>query len=293
ERWLAQTAGDVLVFLPGLGEIRAAARELESLAERHDLLVRPLHGDLPAEQQDAALLAQDRRKIVLATNVAETSGTVEGITLVIDTGLARIMNYDPAIGLDRLELLPISRASAEQRAGRAGRTQPGVCVRLWSELAHRARAEQTEPEIRRVDLAGAVLQLLSLGEREVERFPWLEPPQPAAVAQAQLLPHRLGATDNGELTDLGRTIAHLPVHPRLARLLVEGRRLGCEDKAVLAAALLAERDPFLRPPGGLPSGRETFSDVQDRVEALERFEHGGPANTPFGEGKRRAPHLLF
>src|SRR5262249_20660427 len=154
------------------------------------------------------------------------------------------------------ELLPISRASAEQRAGRAGRTQPGVCVRLWSELAHRARAEQTEPEIRRVDLAGAVLQLLSLGEHDVERFPWLEPPKPAAVGQALLLLRRLGATADAGLTDLGRTLARLPVHPRLARLLVEGRRVGCDEMASLTAALLAERDPFLRPPGGIVGGRE-------------------------------------
>src|SRR5262249_56243015 len=121
----------------------------------------------------------------------------------------------------------------------------------------------------------------------------LERARAAAGAQAQLLLSRLGATDDSGLTELGRTLARLPVHPRLARLLVEGRRLGCEEKAALAAALLAERDPFLRPPGGVPGGRETFSDIQDRVEALERFEHGGPANTPFGEGKRRAPHLLF
>src|SRR5205807_4748094 len=125
ERWLDRTNGDVLVLLPGLGEIRAAARELEPLAERHNLLVRPLHGDLPAEQQDAALLPQDRRKIVLATNVAETSVTVEGVTGVVDSGLARVLTFDPSVGLDRLEVVPISRASADQRAGRAGRTRPG------------------------------------------------------------------------------------------------------------------------------------------------------------------------
>src|SRR5207253_4239905 len=124
-----------------------------------------------AEQQDAALAPLDRRKVVLATNVAETSVTVEGVAGVVDTGLARTLTFDPGIGLDRLRLTPISRASAEQRAGRAGRTRPGVCVRLWSASAHRARPEQTEPEIRRVDLAGAVLQPLCLGAAGVLHFP--------------------------------------------------------------------------------------------------------------------------
>ena len=164
-RLLDRTDGDVLVFLPGIAEIRQTARQLEALARERDLAVLPLHGDLPAEQQDAALLPQPRRKVVLATNVAETSVTVEGVTGVVDTGLARLLLFDPAVGLDRLQLTPISRASADQRAGRAGRTQPGVCVRLWSEVSHRARPEQTEPEIRRVDLAGAVLQLLVWARR--------------------------------------------------------------------------------------------------------------------------------
>ena len=123
----------------------------------------PLHGDLPPEQQDRALQQLDQRKVVLATNVAETSVTVEGVTAVVDTGLARQMEFDPSVGMDRLRLVPISRASADQRAGRAGRTRPGLCVRLWDEAGQRSRPEQTEPEIRRVDLAGAVLHLLALG----------------------------------------------------------------------------------------------------------------------------------
>src|SRR5439155_9800262 len=133
----------------------------DATASARDLAVVPLHGELPPEQQDAALLPQRRRKVVLATNVAETSVTVEGVTGVVDSGLARLLLYDPSVGLDRLKLVPISRASADQRAGRAGRTRPGVCVRLWGEVAQRARPEQTEPEIRRVDLAGAVLHLLA------------------------------------------------------------------------------------------------------------------------------------
>ncbi len=282
---LGRTPGDLLVFLPGLYEIRQTARHLEPLALEHDLAVLPLYGDLPPEQQDAALLPQRRRKVVLATNVAETSVTVEGVTAVVDTGLARTLRFDPALGLDRLRLTPISRASAEQRAGRAGRTAPGVCVRLWSAAAHRARPEQAEPEIRRVDLAGAVLQLLAFGESDPERFPWPEPPRPAAVAQARSLLRRLGAADDAGVTELGRTLARLPVHPRLGRLLVEGERLGRPDRAALAAALLSERDPFPREESG--PHHATRSDVLDRVKALEAFERNrtGPASINRGAAR--------
>jgi ATP-dependent helicase HrpB len=267
--------GDILAFLPGMGEIRQVARELEPLAQQLDLLVLPLHGDLPAEQQDAALLPQPKRKVVLSTNVAETSVTVEGVTGVVDLGTARMLVFDPTVGLDRLELLPISRASADQRAGRAGRTRPGTCVRLWSSSAHLARPEKTEPEIRRVDLAGAVLHLLTLGEVDVEHFPWLDPPPAATVAQARTLLSRLGAIDENGVSELGRTLARLPVHPRLGRLLVEGHRLGCPARAALAAALLAERSPFQRPPGRNRAPGKlhvTSSDALDAVEILEAFD---------------------
>jgi len=273
---LDRTRGDLLVFLPGLGEIRQAARQLEPLAEEFGLAVLPLHGELPAEQQDAALLPHDRRKVVLATNVAETSVTVEGVTGVIDSGLARLMVFDPTVGLDRLELMPISRASADQRAGRAGRTQPGVCVRLWSAVAERARPEQTAPEIRRVDLAGSVLQLLALGEKDIQNFPWLEAPPAASIAQALTLLRRLSAVNEHGITDLGRTLARLPVHPRIGRLLVEGQRWGHPERAALAAALLSERDPFNRALAGAPRNagpsHVSRSDVLDRVEILEEHE---------------------
>jgi ATP-dependent helicase HrpB len=294
---LARTAGDLLVFLPGLYEIRQAARHLEPLAAAQDLAVLPVHGDLPAEQQDAALLPQARRKVVLATNVAETSVTVDGVTGVIDTGLARMLTLDPRLGLDRLVLAPISRASAEQRAGRAGRTAPGVCVRLWGEAGHRARPEQTDPEIRRVDLAGAVLQLLCLGEADALRFPWLEPPPESAVAQARTLLQRLGAVEDRGVTELGPVLARLPAHPRVGRLLVEGRRLGCPERAALAAALLSERDPFLRPlddrprPAGPTS--PTPSDVLDRVEAVEEYERRGRTESRFGTINRGAARFVL
>jgi ATP-dependent helicase HrpB len=295
ERLLDRTEGDLLVFLPGLHEIRQTARQLDALAVARDLAVLALHGDLPAEQQDAALLPQPRRKVVLATNVAETSVTVEGITGVVDTGLARLMTFDPGVGLDRLRLTPISRASADQRAGRAGRTRPGVCVRLWSEASQRGRPGQTEPEIRRVDLAGAVLQLLCLGEADVLRFPWLESPREAAVAQALALLRRLGAVEDAGVTDLGRVLARLPVHPRLGRLLVEGQRRGRPDRVALAAALLAERDPFLRPIDQAPTGPQhaTASDVLDRVEALEEFEQQGRSTVALGTLNRGAARFVL
>jgi ATP-dependent helicase HrpB len=292
---LSRTAGDLLVFLPGMAEIRRCARELESLADRHNLALLTLHGDLPPEQQDAALLPMDRRKVVLATNVAETSVTVEGVTGVVDTGLARILTFDPSVGLDRLEVTPISRASADQRAGRAGRTQPGVCIRLWSEAAHRGRAAQTDPEVRRVDLAGAVLHLLSLGE-DIRSFPWLESPPEAIVAQALDLLGRLQAVDDGGVTALGQALARLPVHPRLGRLLIEGQRGGDAERTALAAALLAERDPFLRTPGPPPAFRRrgpTTSDVLDRVESVEAFEGSGRTDTPFGEIHRGAARFIL
>ena len=276
---LALTDGDVLAFLPGLREIRQTADELAGL----DAEILPLHGDLPPEQQDRALQKLDRRKVVLATNVAETSVTVEGVTAVVDTGLARQLEFEPAVGMDRLRLVPISRAAADQRAGRAGRTRPGVCLRLWDEPGHRSRPEQTEPEIRRVDVCGAALQLLALGETDVSNFPWLDRPRPEAIEQANRLLDQLGLVRGGALTDIGQAAARLPVHPRLGRLLVEGQRLGAPRRAALAAALLAERDPFQRPDG--PPARTappTVSDVLDRVEALEAFERTKRLDTPLG-----------
>ena len=276
---LALIDGDVLAFLPGLREIRQTADELAGL----DVEVLPLHGDLPPEQQDRALQKLGRRKVVLATNVAETSVTVEGVTAVVDTGLARHLEFNAAVGMDSLRLGPISRASADQRTGRAGRTRPGVCLRLWDEPGHRARPEQTEPEIRRVDVCGAALQLLALGETDVSNFPWLDRPRPEAIEQANRLLDQLGLVRGGVLTDTGKAAARLPVHPRLGRLLVEGQRLGDPRRAALAAALLAERDPFQRPDGPpVRTAPPTVSDVLDRVEALEAFERTKRLDTPIG-----------
>lgn len=292
ERVLDRTPGDVLVFLPGMNEIRQAARLLEPLAFERGLAVLPLHGDLPPEQQDAALLPAPARKVVLATNVAETSVTVDGVTAVVDTGLARVLAFDPAVGLDRLGVVAISRASAEQRSGRAGRTSPGVCVRLWSQSLHLGRPEQTAPEVKRVDLASAVLQLLALGENDPLSFAWFEPPAAAGVASALRLLELLGATSGTELTDLGKTLARLPIHPRLGRLLLEGWRLGQAKRAALAAAILSERDPFASA-GRQDHSHVTDSDVLDRVEALERFELANQTSFDLGTLSRGSARNLL
>lgn len=289
EQALEQTDGDVLVFLPGVGEIRRTAEQLESLAERHDLAVMQLYGDLPADQQDAVLGPIDRRKVVLATNVAETSITIEGITGVVDTGLARVLRYEPAVGLDRLVLTKISRASADQRSGRAGRTQPGLCLRLWTERDHLARPEAEEPEVRCVDVAGPVLQLLAWGEQDAARFPWFESPSAAALEQADALLSRLGAIKDRRVTELGSDMARLPVHPRIARLFIEGHRLGEPARAALAGALLSERDPFLRERPTDPRNRPRLavhrsrSDILDRVIALEDFDRRGSIGSEIGK----------
>lgn len=290
EQLLAKTAGDLLVFLPGVPEIHRTARELEPLARRHDLAVMTLFGDLPAEEQDRVLSPCDQRKVVLSTNVAETSVTIDGITGVVDTGLAKVMRFDPDLGLDYLDLSPISKASADQRAGRAGRTQPGVCLRLWDELTHRARPDLDDPEIRRVDLAGPVLELIQWGEQDVLAFPWFEAPREEAVTQALALLTRLGAIDRQRnITRIGRAMSQLPVHPRLARLLVEGHAEGVPDEAALLAALLSERNPFFQPQAGTIRGparatavHRSHSDVIDRVQALLEFFERDQRNFPFG-----------
>jgi ATP-dependent helicase HrpB len=274
---LSKSAGDVLVFLPGAPEIRRSARELESLARQHDLAVMPLFGDLPPEEQDRVLMPCERRKVVLATNVAETSLTIEGITAVVDTGLAKVMRFDPQIGLDRLELSPISKASADQRAGRAGRTQAGLCLRMWDEASHRARPDAEDAEIRRVDLAGPALELHCWGESDILQFPWFESPREAAVLQAEGLLRRLDALDEtGAVTPIGRVMARLPVHPRLARLVVEAERYGQADRAALLAAMLSERDPFTGRGGPVTaSSHRSRSDVLDRLAAVEEFLNSG------------------
>ncbi len=273
-RALQETEGSVLAFLPGVGEIRALERRLRERAVE-GVAVRPLYGDLTPERQHAALQRGSGRRVVLATNVAETSVTVEGVSSVVDGGFARSLRYDAASGLDRLELRRISRASADQRTGRAGREGPGVCFRLWTESEHTLLAERDLPEVQRVDLAGALLQLAVWGESDPLRFDWFEAPDGARAERSLELLRELGALDARGATALGLQMAALPVHPRLARLLLEARAVGISGRGALAAALLQERDLFAS------SGRrgsqgtteavvpETRSDLLDRVEAVE------------------------
>lgn len=276
-RAFERTQGDVLAFLPGVGEIRRARDELAGLAQRRGVTLAELYGDLPLEEQDRALRPGAQRRIVLATNVAETSVTVAGVTAVVDSGLARVARYDPGVGLDRLELERISRASAEQRAGRAGRTAPGLALRLWTEREQRSLAERGEPEIRRVDLAGPLLALLVFGETELARFPWFEAPSSAAAERGLALLRRLGALDARGLTARGRALSRLPVHPRIAALLLEAHARGVLELGAFAAALLQERDPFVR--GVRRGGSALGSDVLERALALRDFAEGGRSSS--------------
>ena len=283
-RVAAETDGDILVFLPGVGEIAACEEGLEGWAGQTGASLLRLHGSLSLDEQTAALKPRRERKVILATNVAESSVTVEGVTAVVDSGLERRMRQDPGSGLNRLELARIARSSADQRAGRAGRTAPGVCVRLWPEIEHAALPASEAPEVVRLELSGAVLELAAWGEGELRKpaaeggFPWFEAPPAEALDSALDLLHRLGALGDAGLTPLGRVLARLPVHPRLGSLLVAGHRRGHGREAALLAAQLSERPPFSRPGGGGPprdASRTSRSDLLDRLEALEEFERTG------------------
>jgi ATP-dependent helicase HrpB len=271
-------AGDILVFMPGMAEINATLAACRATRLREPLAMIPLHGELQPEEQDLAFAPNRLRKLIVSTNVAETSVTIDGIVHVIDSGLARVARYDAERGIGTLLLEPISRASAEQRAGRAGRTAPGVCHRLWTESGHLNRPERNTPEIQRSDLAEVVLLLHSFGIADATRFNWLDQPDPQAVARAEKLLRTLGAigeqTDpspirhppsairNSDLSPIGWQMLRLPMHPRYSRMLVEASRFGCVPAAALCAALVSGRDLLAR------LGR----DDKHIAEARELFE---------------------
>lgn len=237
--------GDVLVFLPGGREIRAATAALEAM--RPDLLVRPLSADLPRDAQEAALAPPPpgRRKVVLATDVAETGITVDGIGAVVDSGLCRRPRLDPRAGTTRLETVRISLAQAEQRRGRAGRLGPGLCLRLWAEAEERAMAREPPPEIAEADLAPLLLELALWGVTDPAALAWLDPPPPARLEAARELLLALGAVEpTGRITAHGKALAQLPLHPRLAHLLLKAQEHGVGPTAVALAALLSARDPW-------------------------------------------------
>lgn len=270
--------GDVLIFMPGGHEIR---RTIEA-CRRHQrpddpIALFPLYSELPARQQDAALAPHPHRKVIVSTNVAETSITIEGVRHVIDSGLARVNRFDPRRGINVLLIEPIARSSADQRAGRAGRTAPGTCTRLWTEAEHRARAAHQTPEVQRLDLAEVLLQLHSLGIHDPVAFEWIQPPDRLAIDRATQTLLMLGAVDEtGQLTPLGRQMAPLPMHPRLSRMLVQAGRLGCPRRAATWAALISERDILLRntrhpfaddPP---PEPRSDFVILERALEAARQ-----------------------
>ncbi|MGX1171421.1 ATP-dependent helicase HrpB [Pseudomonas sp. R151218B TE3479] len=241
---LHDETGSVLVFLPGQAEIRRVHQQLaEALGEGGNVLLCPLHGELDLAAQRAAIdpAPPGQRKVVLATNIAETSLTINGVRVVIDAGLARVPRFDPGSGMTRLDTQRISRASATQRAGRAGRLEPGVCYRLWSEDQHEQLAAYASAEILSADLAGLALQLGRWGVTP-QQLVWLDVPPAAAYAQAQDLLQRLGALEGEQLTRHGQAMAELPAHPRIAHLLLRGQALGLADMACNVAALLGERD---------------------------------------------------
>jgi ATP-dependent helicase HrpB len=261
QRAVREEAGDVLVFLPGAADIR---RVEAALALPADVDVRPLFGALPAPAQDLALApsAPGRRRVVLATDIAETSLTVEGVRVVVDSGESRTPRFDARSGLTKLHTGPISRASATQRAGRAGRTAPGVAYRLWSKLEHAARRPYAEPEIASVDLAGLALELAVWGT-EPAQLSFLDAPPPRALEEARSLLTMLGAVDaGGRPTPLGRAMADLPVHPRLARMVVAATGEGLGWVACLLAALLEDRDVLRGRPDDLPT------DVAERIALI-------------------------
>ncbi|HUR59038.1 MAG TPA: helicase-related protein, partial [Opitutaceae bacterium] len=292
ERVAAETPGDLLVFMPGAYEISRTVQAIQGGRALRDCVVFPLHGELAPDLQDRAVARYETRKIIVSTNVAETSLTIDGVTAVIDCGLARVARFDPHRGINTLLIEKISAASADQRAGRAGRTAPGVAVRLWTEREHGQRAPQELPEVKRLDLSEVVLTLKASGIDDVFSFPWLEKPEAKALERAEMLLADLGAisaegragplgpprsnTDSQSggpggpalplrsITDVGRRMLRFPVHPRYARMFLAAQERGCVRPVALMAALTQGRNFLLR---GMPR------EVDDAREDTLGEEH--------------------
>ena len=287
----SQPEGDVLVFLPGNAEIRRCEQSLAPLAATSGLLVLPLHGDLPLSAQARVVAPSRQRKVILSTNVAETSVTIDGVVAVVDSGLARIAGHSPWTGLPTLTLTKVSQASAIQRAGRAGRTRPGIAVRLFTRADFDGRRAHDVPEIGRSDLTELLLMLHGQGVASADQLDWLTPPPPAALKAASDLLRDLGAhTATGELTERGRRMLRFPIHPRLARLLCEGEARDVSEDAAIVAALIGERDIRERTSnhvhagagGAIRSGPEGGVDL---IALLELFEQAREAG--FSPGRLR------
>jgi ATP-dependent helicase HrpB len=291
EHVLAEESGNVLVFLPGVREIRQVENALGALppGQRQDMpIVAPLYGDLSREQQDRAIqpCAAGRRKIVLATNIAETSLTIEGISIVIDSGLERQARFDPGSGMNRLDTVFISRDSADQRSGRAGRLGPGKCSRLWTPAQQQRMARHATPEILRSDLAPLVLETINWGVRDINELRWLDPPNAGAVAQARELLCELGAIDEeSRITAHGRQLLDTGAHPRLAHMMIRGAEAGHGFDACLLAALLTERDILVA------SGGRT-ADVAPRLTLLRAFSQEEGTAGAYGVNRQQCRLVL-
>ncbi len=265
-----EEAGHVLVFLPGVHEIRRSIELIKRASWSRGWDVCPLYSGLSAKQQDAAVALGGNPRIIVSTNVAETSLTIDGVRTVIDSGLARVARYDAVRGLDTLMIEKISRASADQRAGRAGRTAPGRCVRLWSESDHGRRPAFDLPEISRVDLAEVILSLKSTGVVDVRGFRWLDIPDPHAVDVAEKLLKQLRALDTeGKITPDGKIMARFSLHPRYARLLLAGKKSDCVAEAGFIAAAVQGEGVFLR--GRDSRGREDFTEPSDTHDFIAEW----------------------
>jgi ATP-dependent helicase HrpB len=256
-----ENEGDTLVFLPGEGEIRKCAEVLKK--ELPDFAIHPLVRYVAWGEQQAAILPNKygRRKVVLATSIAETSLTIEGIRIVVDTGFGRISRFDPKSGLSRLETVQISKDSADQRAGRAGRLSAGVCYRMWTSATQDRMAEHRIPEIMEADLTSLILDMAQWGITNIEQLTWLSAPPKAAVAQGTELLHHLNALENGRITEHGKQIHQLACHPRIAHMLLKAKDDRAVPLATDLAAVLEERDP-------LP--KDSGIDINLRIEALRR-----------------------
>jgi ATP-dependent helicase HrpB len=271
-RALAMETGSMLVFLPGMAEIRRVERRLRESGLGSDVLLAPLHGDLPQRAQDVAIAppVPGTRKVVLSTAIAETSLTIEGIRVVIDSGLMRVPRFNPRTGLTRLDTIKITHDSAEQRRGRAGRLEPGICYRLWTEAEHKTLLPRRSPEIIDADLTPLVLELAVWGTDDPRDLSWLDSPPVGALTNAKDLLVRLGAIESkGRITDHGRRMADIPLHPRLAHMIVKAGPLGLGSLACDVAALLGERDILRGPPGW------RNADLRVRLDALHRFQARG------------------
>ena len=267
ERARSGDVGDALVFMPGAYEIHRTMQALKARPESRGCLILPLHGELAPSEQDAAVTPESQPRIIVSTNVAETSVTIDGIRLVIDSGLARIPRYDPYRGINTLLVEPISHASADQRTGRAGRTGPGECIRLWSEAEHRNRVPHEKPEVQRLDLSETILMLKAAGVEDLESFRWIDRPDAERLRDAETLLLDLGAlraaSESGStITDVGRRMLKFPLHPRYARMLLAAEEYGCVHQAALIAALTQGRDILIR---------RVDRDTKDRRESAFEF----------------------